>query len=85
MPAYAGKDALAHGSCDGNLSWIVVKDEVQLLEQLVGLLDMRKPMAVAVEIVVNHSSIRFLVLGDMRQQTTTTEEIYKGGSVGKLL
>ena len=85
MLAYAGKDALAHGSCDDNLSWIVIKDEAQLGEQLVGLRDMRKPLTIAIEIIVNHSRIRFLVLDDMRQQTTATAEIYIGGSVGKLL
>lgn len=64
-------DALQHAlsmlSSDGFATWIVVKDETQLLEQLVGLRDMRKPVSIAVEIVVNHGGIRFLVLGDMRQ------------------
>ena len=64
-------DALQHAlsmlSNNGFATWIVVKDEAQLCEQPVGLRDMRKPLTIAIEIVVNHSSIRFLLLGDMRQ------------------
>ena len=64
-------DALQHAlsmlSSDGFTTWIVVKDEAQLCEQLVGLRDMRKPVAIAVEIVVNHGGIRFLAFGYMRQ------------------
>ena len=50
-------DALQHAlsmlSSDGFAAWVVIKNEAQLLQQFIGLRDMRKPLTIAIEIVVN--------------------------------
>lgn len=84
IPAYAGQYAFPCLSQYRLVPWYI-HDFSQFRQQFIRLRNMFQSKPVTVKIVIHHGGVRFLALGDMRQQSAAAKQVHEGCIVWELL
>lgn len=82
--AYAGKHVYPHFSQNGLVSWHR-HHPLSSASSAIGDRDALQPLAIAVKIIIDDSGLRFLALGDTRQQSRAAEQVHECRAVRELL
>ena len=83
MPADTRQHTLTLCAHNGFTAWYV-HYRPQFCQQGVRLGQGFQPFTIAVKIVIHHGGVRFLTLGDVRQQPAATRQIHEGCIVREL-